>query len=139
VSLHQDGQRRLILINGVSECGQHAVRGAEAPSRALKTRLDVSFRSDPVRIDLDGWRIYHPRQAGLVFNLNMLGRCTMTKVLRCRDVGVDCDFVARGATVEELMEKAQQHARTDHGYETIPPELAEKAKAAIRDEESVTA
>jgi len=63
----------------------------------------------------------------------------MAKVLRCRDVGVDCDFVARGATVEELMEKAQQHARTDHGYETIPPELAEKAKAAIRDEESATA
>jgi predicted small metal-binding protein len=72
-------------------------------------------------------------------NPNMLGRCNMAKVLRCRDVGVDCDFVARGATVDELMEKAQQHARTVHGYETIPPELAEKAKAAIRDEESATA
>ena len=63
----------------------------------------------------------------------------MTKVLKCRDVGVDCDFVARGATVEEVMQQAQQHARTDHGYESIPPELAEKAKAAIRDEESATA
>jgi predicted small metal-binding protein len=63
----------------------------------------------------------------------------MAKVLRCRDVGVDCDFVARGATIEELMEKTQQHARTVHGFETIPPELAEKAKAAIRDEESAAA
>ena len=63
----------------------------------------------------------------------------MTKVLKCRDVGVDCDFVARGASVDEVMQKAQEHARTDHGFETIPTELAEKAKAAIRDEESATA
>ena len=63
----------------------------------------------------------------------------MAKILKCRDVGVDCDFVARGATVEEIMEKAQEHARKDHGYADIPPELAEKAKAAIRDEEAATA
>ena len=63
----------------------------------------------------------------------------MAKVLRCRDVGVDCDFVVRGATVEEVMMKAQQHAHSEHGYEAIPPELAEKAKAAIQDEESATA
>jgi predicted small metal-binding protein len=63
----------------------------------------------------------------------------MTKVLKCRDVGVDCDFVARGATAEEVMEKAAAHAGKDHGFTEIPPELAEKAKAAIRDEEAATA
>jgi predicted small metal-binding protein len=63
----------------------------------------------------------------------------VTKVLTCRDVGVDCDFVARGTTVDEVMQKAAEHARTNHGYESIPPELAQKAKAAIRDEESATA
>jgi predicted small metal-binding protein len=63
----------------------------------------------------------------------------MTKVLKCRDVGVDCDFVARGATVEEVMEKARQHAISDHGFAGIPPELADKAKAAIRDEEAAKA
>jgi predicted small metal-binding protein len=63
----------------------------------------------------------------------------LTKVLKCRDVGVDCDFVARGATVEEVMEKAKVHAGKDHGFTEIPPELAEKAKAAIHDEEAATA
>ena len=63
----------------------------------------------------------------------------MTKVLKCRDVGVDCDFEARGATVEEVMEKAKVHAEKDHGFSEIPPELAEKAKAAIHDEEAATA
>lgn len=63
----------------------------------------------------------------------------MIKILKCRDVGVDCDFVARGATVEEVMEKAKEHAGKVHGFSDIPPELAEKAKAAIRDEEAATA
>ena len=63
----------------------------------------------------------------------------MAKVLRCRDVSGDCDVVVRGATVEEVMRKAQQHAHSDHGYGTISPELADKVKAAIRDEESATA
>lgn len=60
----------------------------------------------------------------------------MAKVLRCRDVGVDCDFVARGATVDEVLEKAKDHASSDHGFAGIPPELAEKVIAAIRDEET---
>lgn len=63
----------------------------------------------------------------------------MTKVLACKDVGVDCDFVARGATVEEVMEKAGEHATKDHGFSEIPPELVDKARAAIRDEEAATA
>lgn len=63
----------------------------------------------------------------------------MAKVLTCRDVGVDCDFVARGATEEEVLEKARAHAASDHGFADIPPELVDKAKAAIRDEEAATA
>jgi predicted small metal-binding protein len=63
----------------------------------------------------------------------------MSKILTCRDVGVDCDFVARGATEEEVMQKAAEHAAKDHGFAEIPPELANKAKAAIRDEEAATA
>jgi len=52
---------------------------------------------------------------------------------------VDCDFVARGATVEEVMEKAKDHACSDHGFVGIPPELAERVAAAIRDEEAASA
>jgi len=52
---------------------------------------------------------------------------------------VDCDFVARGATTEEVLEKAKYHACSGHGFASIPPELADKAVAAIRDEEAATA
>lgn len=37
------------------------------------------------------------------------------------------------------MAKAAEHAAKDHGFAEIPPELADKAKAAIRDEEAATA
>lgn len=58
----------------------------------------------------------------------------MAKTLRCRDVGVDCDFVAKGETEDEIMEQAARHAREDHGFEQIPPDLEQKARSAIRDE-----
>lgn len=63
----------------------------------------------------------------------------MTKILSCRDVGVDCDFVAQGETTEEVMEKATQHARKDHGFAEIPPELVNKVKAAIHDKKTEAA
>lgn len=58
----------------------------------------------------------------------------MAKVLKCRDVGVDCDFEARGATEQEIIQKAREHAKAAHGFNDIPPELADKVRAAIRDE-----
>ncbi len=54
------------------------------------------------------------------------------KHLRCRDVGLDCDFVARGASEDEVMQKAAAHAERDHGIRQIPPDLAARARAAIR-------
>jgi predicted small metal-binding protein len=41
--------------------------------------------------------------------------------------------------VEEVMEKARERATKDHGFADIPPELFDKTKAAIRDEEAATA
>lgn len=58
----------------------------------------------------------------------------MAKVVKCRDVGVDCDFTARGETLEEVLQQCAEHGREAHGMEEIPPELAEKVRAAIRDE-----
>lgn len=58
----------------------------------------------------------------------------MAKTLRCRDVGVDCDFVAKGETEDEIMEQAARHAREEHGFEQIPPDLEQKARSAIKDE-----
>ncbi|HVW85274.1 MAG TPA: DUF1059 domain-containing protein [Bryobacteraceae bacterium] len=57
----------------------------------------------------------------------------MPKTLCCRDVGVDCDFQASGETVEEVLRQTSEHARTAHGFDDIPPELAEKVQAAIKD------
>lgn len=58
----------------------------------------------------------------------------MAKVLRCRDVGMDCDFVARAETEEEILKKAAEHAQTAHNMKEIPQEVVKKVRAAIRDE-----
>ncbi len=53
--------------------------------------------------------------------------------LRCKDVGVNCDFEIKGASSEEeIMQMAAIHAKLAHNMDKIPPELAAKAKAAIR-------
>lgn len=60
-------------------------------------------------------------------------RVTMAKAIKCRDVGVDCDFEARANTVEELMKKIAEHAQSAHGMKEIPADLVAKVGAAIRD------
>ncbi len=57
----------------------------------------------------------------------------MPKTLNCSDVGVDCDATFTGETEDEIMTQAAEHARTEHGYDEVPPELADKARAAIQD------
>jgi predicted small metal-binding protein len=61
-------------------------------------------------------------------------RCEMAKVLRCKDVGIDCDFVARADSEEELLKKAAEHAATSHDMKEIPAEVLSKVRAAIRNE-----
>ena len=56
------------------------------------------------------------------------------KTMSCREVGMDCDFVAKGESEQEIMQQAAEHARTDHGMTEIPPEVVDKVKAAIHDE-----
>jgi predicted small metal-binding protein len=56
----------------------------------------------------------------------------MAKQLRCRDVGLNCDFEVRGTTDEEVLLKAVVHARIVHELPDVPPELATKVRAAIR-------
>jgi predicted small metal-binding protein len=56
----------------------------------------------------------------------------MAKQLRCRDVGLNRDFEARGTTEEEVLQQASAQARTAHQITEMPPELAAKVRAAIR-------
>lgn len=61
----------------------------------------------------------------------------MALTLACRDVGVDCDYVARGETMEELMAAAARHGKEVHGYtdeQINDPKMAEAIKAAVRQE-----
>jgi predicted small metal-binding protein len=36
----------------------------------------------------------------------------------CREVGMDCDYICKGETEEEIMKNAEEHAIKDHGYKT---------------------
>jgi len=45
---------------------------------------------------------------------------------------MDCDFTAQAETMEELMQKCSEHAKSGHGIDQIPAELAEKVMAAVR-------
>ncbi|MFQ5917687.1 MAG: DUF1059 domain-containing protein [Candidatus Binatia bacterium] len=56
----------------------------------------------------------------------------MPKVLRCRDIGFDCDYVVRAETEEEILKKAAEHAQTAHDMKEISEEVAAKVRAAIR-------
>jgi predicted small metal-binding protein len=58
----------------------------------------------------------------------------MAKVLRCQDVGLDCEGEIRAATEEEVMRQAAEHARTTHHMTEMSPEVVQKVRDAIRDE-----
>ncbi len=57
----------------------------------------------------------------------------MTKVLACGDLMPGCQAVIEGKDMAEVMAKAAEHARTDHGMATIPPDVAKMVQAAIKD------
>jgi predicted small metal-binding protein len=58
----------------------------------------------------------------------------MGKMVKCRDVGFDCDAVVRADTAEEALAQAAAHAKAVHGLEEVTPEVAEAVRAAMRDE-----
>ena len=60
----------------------------------------------------------------------------MAKVLRCRDLGMDCQKEVRAETEDELMKLAAEHAEKDHGISTalIPESIITMIKSAIKDE-----
>lgn len=60
----------------------------------------------------------------------------MAKVLRCRDLGMNCPKEVRAETEEELMKLAAEHAEKDHGIAAanIPPSILAMVKSAIKTE-----
>ncbi len=57
----------------------------------------------------------------------------MDKELYCKDIGLDCDFLACGKTEEEALSKLGQHVLATHGIEGFSKEFYEKARAGIRE------
>ena len=57
------------------------------------------------------------------------------KTISCTDMGQEkCDFVARGANEQEVLEKLQEHAKVAHDMKELPPEVVAKAKRVMKDE-----
>lgn len=59
----------------------------------------------------------------------------MTKVVRCRDVGFDCDGVVRAETEEEVLKQVAAHARTVHNLETVSAEVVAKVRSVMQDDD----
>ncbi len=60
---------------------------------------------------------------------------TNMKQIACRDLGMDCNFVVTGETIEEIMQKGMEHGKEVHAMtdEDFTPEMAEKMKAVVKD------
>lgn len=58
----------------------------------------------------------------------------MAKVLRCRDVGFDCDAVVRADTEDEILQQVAVHAKRDHGLEEVSDDVVKTVLKQIRTE-----
>ena len=57
----------------------------------------------------------------------------MPKVLRCRDVGMNCNEVIRAGTEDEVLRLAEEHTKRAHNVEMTPQQVA-NARRLIKDE-----
>ena len=55
------------------------------------------------------------------------------KALRCGDLMKGCDYVATGATEDEVMKKTAAHAKAAHSMHHLSPEMALKLRETIRE------
>ncbi|HEX9416661.1 MAG TPA: DUF1059 domain-containing protein [Gaiellaceae bacterium] len=55
------------------------------------------------------------------------------KELRCSDAGFECQAVIRGEDEQEVMSKAAEHARDEHGMNEIDEETGQKIRSLIHD------
>ena len=50
----------------------------------------------------------------------------------CKDLGMKCEWKVTGKTEAEIMPKITEHAAKMHNMKTIPPDMMEKVKKAIK-------
>ena len=57
----------------------------------------------------------------------------MAKVLKCGELMPGCDTVIEGKDAEEVLAKAEAHARKEHNMTIILPSTVTQMEKAIRD------
>lgn len=60
----------------------------------------------------------------------------MKKIIRCRDIGYDCDGVLHAYDEEELLSKVTAHAREMHDLRWVTRDVVEKLRYVMREEEA---
>ncbi len=62
------------------------------------------------------------------------GGIEMAKVylISCRDAVVDCDFEARGSSMEEVMQLCANHGAQEHNMKGFGPELYTKMRGCVK-------
>lgn len=58
---------------------------------------------------------------------------TQVKVVRCQDLGFDCDAIVRSESEEELMAQVADHAKNVHDV-TVTDDIANQVRTKIRNE-----
>lgn len=61
----------------------------------------------------------------------------MAKMLRCRDVGFDCEAVVHAETDAEILEQVAVHAREVHGLNDVNDDVVAKVLSVITLEPAV--
>lgn len=61
----------------------------------------------------------------------------MAYTLACKDAGIDCSFVAKGESKEEVFKLAAEHGKTVHGYtdeQLNDPKMQKKMNEVLKEE-----
>ena len=53
-------------------------------------------------------------------------------LISCRDAGVDCDFQARGSSLDEVMQLCAEHGIREHNMKGFGPELYVKMRRCVQ-------
>ena len=59
----------------------------------------------------------------------------MSYTLACKDAGVDCPYVSRGETEDEVLQEGAKHVKAVHGYtdeQANDPKFLEESKRLIK-------
>lgn len=56
------------------------------------------------------------------------------KVMRCSDIGMKCDYVAKGQSEQDVMRQAMDHGRKEHNIKPLDFTTERKVREAIHEE-----